>query len=66
MVEALAPWEGKELLELAQLGSRTKKYQVAVAQVNNEIVHNLRQIYDAYIANNMSFMEQVRLIAPLP
>ena len=54
------------MLELSQLSTGTEKYQVTNAHVNNEIVQNLKQIYDAYVANDMPFVEQIRLIALLP
>ena len=66
LAEALAPGESKELLELSQLSTGTEKHQVTNAHVNNEIVQNLKQIYDAHVANDMPFVEQIRLIILLP
>jgi hypothetical protein len=34
--------------------------------MNNEMVQNLKQIYDEYIKHNMPFVEQVRIISLLP
>ena len=65
LTEALAPEESKELLKLALLHTETERHQVTNAHASNEIVHNLKQIYDLYVANNMPFVKQVRLIALL-
>ena len=51
---------------MAQLGTDTERHQVANAHASSEIVHNLKQIYNTYVANNIPFVEQVRLIALLP
>ena len=66
LVEALASGESKELLELAQLATDTERYQFANPHASNEIVHKLKHISDTYVANNIPFVEQVRLIALLP
>ena len=65
LAESLAPGVSKELLELSQLSTGTEKHQVTNAHVNNEIVQDLKQIYDSYVANDMPFVEQIRLIALL-
>ena len=64
--EALALGRSKELLELSELSTGTDNHQVTNVHVNNEIVQNLKQIYDAYVANDMPFVEQIHLIALLP
>ena len=66
LAETLVPGESKELLKLAQLGTDTERHQVTNVHASNEIVHNLKQIYDSYIVNNIPFAEEVRLIAFLP
>ena len=66
LVEALAPGESKDLPKLAQLGTDTEKHQVTNARASNEIFHNLKQIYDSYVGNNIPFVEQIRFIALLP
>ena len=66
LAEALARGESQELLKLAHLGTDTVKHQVANAHARDEITHNLKQIYDTYVANNIPFVEQVRLIPLLP
>ena len=67
LAEALAPGESKELHELAQLGTDTERHhQLTNLHASNEIVHNLKHIYNTYVANNIPFVEQVRLIALLP
>ena len=46
LAEALAPGGNKELLKLAHLGTDTERHQVANAHASNEIVHNLKEVYD--------------------
>ncbi|CAF1441430.1 unnamed protein product [Rotaria magnacalcarata] len=66
LAESVAPWQSNELIELNKLSTGTAKQQVANACINNEIVHNLKEIYNMHVDNNMPFVEQVCLIALLP
>lgn len=54
------------MIELRNHSTGTEKQQIANVCINNEIVHNLKDIYNMYVDNNMPFVEQVRLIAMLP
>ena len=46
LAETFALGESKELLKLAELGTDTERHQVTNALASNEIVHNIKQIYD--------------------
>ena len=66
MAEALAPGQSEELLQVAQLGSNSKDVRMLDQALNNEMVENLKQIYNLYVEQKMPFIEQVRLLSLLP
>ncbi|CAF3388432.1 unnamed protein product [Rotaria sp. Silwood2] len=66
MAEALAPGQGETLLQIVQSDSQTKSTQLIHETISNEMVQNLKQIYDFYVEHKMPFMEQVRLLSMLP
>ncbi|CAF1229890.1 unnamed protein product [Didymodactylos carnosus] len=62
-----APEDGKKLLSLAKVHDDNQDSDNNTGQImNNEMVMNLKKMYDCYVNNNMSFVEQVRIIAILP
>jgi hypothetical protein len=62
MAEALAPGQGEELLQVAQLASNSGDIRALEQILNNEMVKNLKQIYDLYVEQKIPFIEQVRLL----
>ena len=66
MAEALAPGQSEELLQVAQLGSNSNDVRTLDQTLNNEIVENLKQVYNLYVEQKMPFIEQVRLLSLLP
>ena len=66
MAEALAPGQSEELLEIAHLASNTRDIRELHETLNNEMIQNIKQIYDLYVKQNMPFIEQVRLLSFIP
>ncbi|CAF1153070.1 unnamed protein product, partial [Didymodactylos carnosus] len=68
IADTIAPGQGIQLLELAKLDNDNGKNDNNQTRIimNNEMVSNLKKVYDFYINNNMPFIEQVRIIALLP
>ena len=66
LAETLAPGQGEQLIETAQLRSHTEDDQQLQDKINNEMVQSLKQIYDLYVKQKMPFEEQVRLLSLLP
>lgn len=66
LAETLAPDEGAELLQLAKLDTYTENHGADNESINNEIVQNLKRLYDLYVEQKMPFVEQVRLLSLLP
>jgi hypothetical protein len=66
MAEALAPGQGEELLQVAQLASNSGDIRALEQILNNEMVKNLKQIYDLYVEQKIPFIEQVRLLSLFP
>jgi hypothetical protein len=66
MAEALAPGQSEELLQVAQLGSNSKDVRTLDQTLNNEMVENLKQVYNLYAEQKLPFIEQVRLLSQLP
>ena len=66
MAEALAPGQGETLLQIVQFDSQTKNTESLHETISNEMVQNLKRIYDFYVKHRMPFMEQVRLLSTLP
>ena len=66
MAEALVPGQSEELLEVAHLASNTRDIRELHEALNNEMIQNIKQIYDLYVKKNMPFIEQVRLLSLIP
>jgi hypothetical protein len=66
MAEAYAPRQSEELIQISQLASNARNTDVLDQTVTNEMVQNLKQIYDLYVQQKMPFIEQVRLLSLLP
>ena len=66
LAETLAPGQGEQLIETAQVRSHTKDDQQLQEKINNEMVQSLKQVYDLYVKQKMPFEEQVRLLSLLP
>ena len=63
MAEALAPGQSEELLEVAHLASNTRDIRELHETLKNEMIQNIKQIYDLYVKQNTPFIEQVRLLS---
>ena len=51
---------------MAQAHSHTKDDQASQQAMNNEMIQNLKRIYDLCVKQKMPFNEQVRLLSLLP
>ncbi len=66
MAELLAPGQAETLLQIVQSDSQLKNTQSISETIGNEMVENLKRIYDFYVEHKMPFIEQVRLLSMLP
>jgi len=66
MAEALAPDQGEELMRIADLASNNTDIQALDHASNNEMIQNLKELYELYVERRMPFDEQVRLLSMLP
>ncbi len=66
MADALAPGQMEQLIQISHLGSQVSSTEVLDQAINNEMVQNLKRIYDLYVEQKMPFIEQVRLLTLLP
>ena len=62
----MVPGQGEEFLHLVDPDSGTEGTHLLNETVNNEMIQNLKKIYDSYVEHGMPFMEQVRLLSMLP
>ena len=60
------PGQGHELIQIAQLRSQVGEEQQLQLSISNEMVQSLKQVYDIYVKQNMSFIDQVRILSLLP
>ena len=66
MAEALALGQSETLLHMVESDSQDKGTQSLRETINDEMVQNLKRIYDLYVEHRIPFMEQVRLLSVLP
>ncbi|CAF4937817.1 unnamed protein product [Rotaria sp. Silwood1] len=66
LAETSAPGEGDELLRMANLSETSTQPNIDMQVENNEMVENIKKIYNLYTAQKMPFAEQVRLLTLLP
>ncbi|CAF2943431.1 unnamed protein product [Rotaria sp. Silwood2] len=66
LAESLAPDEGDDLLRMANLSEISTQPNIDMQVENNEMVENIKKIYNLYIAQKMPFAEQVCLLILLP
>ena len=70
VAETLAPGQGEQLIRMSEQrtchAATTIDDQQSQQSVNNEMVENLKRLYDLYVKQKMPFNEQVRLISLLP
>lgn len=66
MAEVLAPGQSEALVQISRSYSQNNDNRAQNETISNEMVQNLKLIYDAYIQQKMSFIEQVRLLSLLP
>ena len=66
MAEALAPGQSDELLQIAHITSNNKVIRELDETLSNEVIQNIKQIYDLYVKQKMPFIEQVRLLSLVP
>ena len=60
------PGQGHELIEIARLRSQAREEQQLQLCITNEMVQSLKQMYDIYVKQNVSFIDQVRILSLLP
>ena len=63
MAKALAPGQGDELLELTNMTTNNRGIRELDETLNNEVIQNIKQIYNLYVKQKMPFIEQVRLLS---
>jgi hypothetical protein len=66
LAEALAPGQGEELLRLSEHRLTTNSVEVLNVTINNEMVQNLKQLYDVYVEQKVPLIEKARLLSLLP
>lgn len=66
MAEALAPDQSEELLRVVDLTANSRDINELDRMLNNEIIQNLKQLYNLYTERKMGFEEQVRLLSLVP
>ncbi|CAF3865475.1 unnamed protein product [Rotaria magnacalcarata] len=66
MADALAPGQGETLLQIVESDSQIKNIKSINETMSNEMIQNLKRIYDFYVEHKMPFIEQVRLLSMLP
>ena len=66
LADTLAPGQGEQLIQMAQTHSHIKDDQASQQAMNNEMIQNLKRIYDLYVKQKMPFDEQIRLLSLLP
>ena len=66
MAEALAPGQSEELIRISQVTSNVGDTEFFDQTVTNDMVQNLKRIYDLYVEQKIPFIEQVRLLSLLP
>ena len=66
MAEALAPDQSVALMKVAQLSSNNSDIRELDEGLNNEVIQNIKQIYDLYVKQKMPFTEQVWLLSLMP
>ena len=66
MAEALAPAQGDQLLLISGLELQIDNNEVLDQAIDNEMIKNLKKIYDLYVEEKMHIVEQLRLLSLLP
>ncbi|CAF4033781.1 unnamed protein product [Rotaria sp. Silwood1] len=66
LAETLVPGEGDELLRMAKLNQQSFQDDYNQQTHNNEIIENIKKIYNQYKIEKRPFIEQVRLLTLLP
>ena len=66
LAESLVLGEGSELVKIAQPDQQSRAQNYDRVAANNEMIDNIKKIYDQYLAQKMSFDEQVHLLSLLP
>ena len=66
MREVLAPGQSDELLQIARIASNNKVIRELDKALSNEVIQNIKQIYDLYVKQKMPFIEQVQLLSLVP
>ena len=66
LADSLATGEGEKLLRLAQLNLDVHENHLDNSSDSNEVIDNLKKIYDQYVNQKLPFVEQIRLLSLLP
>ncbi|CAF3130438.1 unnamed protein product [Rotaria sp. Silwood2] len=66
MAEAFAPGQGDQLLQISQLDPHISNTKFLDQATDNEMIKNLKKIYDLYVEQKMPYIEHVRLLSLLP
>ena len=59
MAEVLAPGQGDQLLQIFGLDPQINNNEVLDKAIDNDMIKNLKKIYDLYIEQKMPFVEQL-------
>lgn len=65
MAEAIAPNQCEKLVDLSDRSASNPSTLMSSQIAGDEIVQNLKRLYDAYAEQKMPFIEQVRLLSVL-
>lgn len=60
------PGQGQELIQIAQLQSQARAEEEFQLSITNEMVQSLKEVYDIYVKQKMTFIDQVRVLSLLP
>jgi len=66
VAEAIAPKQCEKLVHLLDRNASNQSTLISSQLAGDEIVQNLKRLYDAYAEQKMPFIEQVRLLSVLP
>jgi hypothetical protein len=66
LAESLAPGEGGDLLRMSDLDPQAREDNNIKEADDNEVIDNLKDIYDQYAKQKMAFIDQVRIPSLLP
>jgi hypothetical protein len=66
VAQTIAPGQSEKLVNISERKLRSKNTQDSDQMMNDEIVQNLKRLYDVYVQQKTPFTDQVRLLSLLP